>query len=80
MMTADPDLIADTVLTKFRDLPKRFKPRSDGTKEWVPIAGIVLRKGMCSFSTGRIANTEDLRALWRKVSQAIESSDETLCI
>ena len=46
-MTTDADLIANTVLAKFRDLPRRFKPRSDGTtREWVPIAGIVLRNGM----------------------------------
>lgn len=41
-----PDAIADCVLQAFRALSPKFKPRklADGRREWVPLAGIVLRK------------------------------------
>ncbi|KAL5416568.1 hypothetical protein PMIN03_002110 [Paraphaeosphaeria minitans] len=43
-MTPDPDAVADCVLATFRQLPDKRKPRpqSDGAREWVPLAGIVL--------------------------------------
>ncbi|OAG06499.1 uncharacterized protein CC84DRAFT_1146686, partial [Paraphaeosphaeria sporulosa] len=43
-MTPDPDAIADCVLATFHQLPDKRKPRpqSDGAREWVPLAGIVL--------------------------------------
>jgi tRNA-specific adenosine deaminase 1 len=46
-MTADADAIADCVLATFDRLPDKRKPRprNDGSKEWVPLAGIVLSKG-----------------------------------
>jgi tRNA-specific adenosine deaminase 1 len=38
------DAIATTVLTTFATLPSKYKPRdrADGSKEWVPISGIVI--------------------------------------
>ncbi|KAF1971913.1 adenosine-deaminase [Bimuria novae-zelandiae CBS 107.79] len=43
-MTLDPDAIADCVLATFDQLPDKRKPRSqtNGAREWVPLAGIVL--------------------------------------
>jgi tRNA-specific adenosine deaminase 1 len=44
MMTPiDGDAIAEVVLAKFDQLPKKRKPlaRADGVREWVPLAGIV---------------------------------------
>ncbi|KAF2449768.1 hypothetical protein P171DRAFT_350166 [Karstenula rhodostoma CBS 690.94] len=43
-MTPDPDAIAECVLATFHHLPDKRKPRpeSDGAREWVPLAGIVL--------------------------------------
>ena len=43
-MTPDPDAIADCVLATFDQLPDKRKPRpqSNGVREWVPLAGIVL--------------------------------------
>ncbi|KAF6807643.1 tRNA-specific adenosine deaminase [Colletotrichum musicola] len=42
-MTADPDLIADLVLRRFRELPAKRKPqvRDNGPHEWVPLSAIV---------------------------------------
>jgi hypothetical protein len=44
------DAIADCVLSTFHQLPEKRKPRPriDGSREWVPLAGIVLSKGMQS--------------------------------
>jgi hypothetical protein len=44
----DADAIADCVLGAFDQLPKKRHPRvrGDGSREWVPLAGIVLAKGM----------------------------------
>lgn len=41
------DAIADCVLSAFSQLPEKRqpRPRSDGSQEWVPLAGIVLSKG-----------------------------------
>ena len=41
------DKIADIVLAKFNELPAKSKPtiNSDGNSSWVPLSGIVLRKG-----------------------------------
>ena len=41
------DDIARCVITAFQSLPAKAKPRrlDNGRKEWVPLAGIVLRKG-----------------------------------
>ncbi|KAL6704109.1 hypothetical protein ACN47E_008772 [Coniothyrium glycines] len=46
-MTPHPDAIADCVLNTFAQLPGRRKPRPrhDGSREWVPLAGIVLSRG-----------------------------------
>lgn len=46
MARVHPDAIADCVLNAFGALPQKFKPRrlADGRREWVPLAGIVLRK------------------------------------
>jgi tRNA-specific adenosine deaminase 1 len=46
-MNADADAIADCVLSTFDRLPEKRKPRprNDGLREWVPLAGIVLSKG-----------------------------------
>ncbi|CRK22865.1 hypothetical protein BN1723_012803 [Verticillium longisporum] len=43
MTVVDPDLIADAVFEKFRQLPARRKPqvRDNGVHEWVPLSGIV---------------------------------------
>ncbi|KAH4181365.1 hypothetical protein HBI82_130720 [Parastagonospora nodorum] len=45
-MTFSADAIADCVLATFDQLPDKRKPRprNDGSKEWVPLAGIVLSK------------------------------------
>lgn len=49
-MTVDADAIADCVLATFDQLPDKRKPRprNHGSKEWVPLAGIVLSKGNLS--------------------------------
>jgi len=46
-MIADGDNVADCVLAAFDKLPTKFKPRvyPNGSKEWVPLAGIVLSLG-----------------------------------
>lgn len=46
-MAPDADAIADCVLSTFDQLPDKRKPRprNDGKREWVPLAGIVLSKG-----------------------------------
>jgi hypothetical protein len=46
-MTFGADAIADCVLATFDQLPDKRKPRprNDGSREWVPLAGIVLSKG-----------------------------------
>lgn len=46
-MTPDADAIADCVLDTFAQLPDKRKPRprTDGSREWVPLSGIVLAKG-----------------------------------
>ncbi|KAL1797573.1 hypothetical protein ACET3X_004179 [Alternaria dauci] len=46
-MPADANAIADCVLRAFAQLPEKRKPRPrhDGAREWVPLAGIVLSKG-----------------------------------
>jgi len=46
-MSASPDEIADCVLSAFDALPAKRKPREreDGTREWIPLSGIVLQKG-----------------------------------
>jgi hypothetical protein len=47
IMSVHPDSIASCVLDTFDKLPERRKPRprGDGSKEWIPLAGIVLVKG-----------------------------------
>jgi hypothetical protein len=54
-MTPDPDAVADCVLQAFEELPEKRKPRprSDGLREWVPLAGIVLSRGNRSLASGR---------------------------
>jgi hypothetical protein len=46
-MNPDADAIADCVLEAFAQLPDKRKPRlrTDGSREWVPLSGIVLAKG-----------------------------------
>lgn len=46
-MTPDANAIADCVLSTFDQLPDKRKPRPriDGSREWVPLSGIVLSKG-----------------------------------
>lgn len=46
-MTPDANAIADCVLEAFDQLPEKRKPRSrnDASREWVPLAGIVMCKG-----------------------------------
>lgn len=47
-MVPHADAIADCVLSAFDSLPDKRKPRArvDGSREWVPLAGIVvLAKG-----------------------------------
>ncbi|KAF3038366.1 hypothetical protein E8E12_008503 [Didymella heteroderae] len=46
-MNPDADAIADCVLETFAQLPDKRKPRprTDGSREWVPLSGIVLAKG-----------------------------------
>jgi tRNA-specific adenosine deaminase 1 len=47
-MSALEDQVADLVLNTFDALPAKRKPRptrEDGTREWVPLAGIVLSRG-----------------------------------
>lgn len=41
------DEIASCVLDTFRKLPAKRKPlqRPDGSREWVPLSGVVLAKG-----------------------------------
>jgi hypothetical protein len=50
--TPDADAIAHCVLSTFEALPERRKPRArgDGSREWVPLAGICLAKGMYDSS------------------------------
>ncbi|KAH7382223.1 hypothetical protein BKA66DRAFT_512303 [Pyrenochaeta sp. MPI-SDFR-AT-0127] len=47
-MPPDADAIADCVLSTFDRLPEKRKPRprNDGSREWVPLAGIVLSKAV----------------------------------
>jgi tRNA-specific adenosine deaminase 1 len=44
----DPDAIAGCVLDTFDNLPPKRKPqqRSDNVREWVPLSGIVVERGM----------------------------------
>ncbi|OCK76698.1 hypothetical protein K432DRAFT_305805 [Lepidopterella palustris CBS 459.81] len=45
-------VIADCVLATFDSLPAKRKPRQrdDGAREWVPLSGIVLSKGIIPSS------------------------------
>jgi hypothetical protein len=47
IMTSSADAIADCVLATFEQLPDKRKPRprTDGSREWVPLSGIVLSQG-----------------------------------
>jgi hypothetical protein len=47
IMTPSADAIADCVLATFEQLPDKRKPRprTDGSREWVPLSGIVLSQG-----------------------------------
>lgn len=51
MVSSLPSRIAALVHTHFDGLPPRSKPtiRSDGTREWTPMSGIVIAKGMVNF-------------------------------
>jgi tRNA-specific adenosine deaminase 1 len=51
-MTPDADAIADCVLSTFERLPDKRKPRprTDGSREWVPLSGIVLSRGNCPIN------------------------------
>jgi len=53
-MTPDANAIADCVLEAFDRLPEKRKPRprNDASREWVPLAGIVMCKGNCSLTVG----------------------------
>lgn len=44
----DPTAVSECVLGTFYNLPAKFKPRTlaDGRREWVPLAGIVLSRGV----------------------------------
>ncbi|KAK3629053.1 hypothetical protein LTR56_018289 [Elasticomyces elasticus] len=46
-MPPSSDAIADCVLSAFKALPAKCKPRgsADGRREWVPLAGVVLSRG-----------------------------------
>jgi hypothetical protein len=46
-MAVDANAVADCVLAAFDQLEDKRKPRprNDGSREWVPLAGIVLSKG-----------------------------------
>lgn len=60
---SQPDAIADCVLNAFKRLPQKYKPRTlaDGRREWVPLAGIVLSRGMSTLEVGgRSAREADL--------------------
>jgi tRNA-specific adenosine deaminase 1 len=54
-MSTDADSVASCVLATFDQLPEKRKPRprNDGFREWVPLAGIVLSKGSRSVAFGR---------------------------
>lgn len=45
-MTSEADAIASVVLREFNRLPAKRKPqaRENGTREWVPLSGIVARQ------------------------------------
>lgn len=47
IMTPSADAVADCVLATFEQLPDKRKPRprTDGSREWVPLSGIVLSQG-----------------------------------
>lgn len=51
LMTAAPDAVASCVLDEFDRLPAKRKPqpRGNGTREWVPMSGIV-----ASFDDGSL--------------------------
>jgi hypothetical protein len=76
--TIDGDAIADCVLAAFDQLPEKRKPRrrNDGSREWVPLAGIVFSKSDCSINCPRagVANTDPVKmaslsaSLWGKLS------------
>jgi hypothetical protein len=55
MMEVTADEVAACVLETFRKLPAKRKPlqRPDGSREWVPLSGIVLAKGS-NFSLSRL--------------------------
>jgi tRNA-specific adenosine deaminase 1 len=46
-----PSRIASLVHAHFDALPARCKPqtREDGSKEWIPLSGIVVVKGTCNL-------------------------------
>lgn len=46
-MTVEADAVASAVLGEFERLPGKRKPqpRGNGTREWVPLSGIVARLG-----------------------------------
>ena len=54
-----PSRIALLVHTHFDKLPTRSKPciRPDGTREWIPMTGIVVVKGMVSGTVPKFKNS-----------------------
>ncbi|PSR85740.1 adenosine deaminase/editase [Coniella lustricola] len=50
-MTSEADIVASKVLDGFNRLPAKKKPqtRDNGTREWVPLAGIVAKHGDGSY-------------------------------
>ncbi len=48
MMGSLEERIAASALRTFDDLPKKSKPRThpDGSREWVPMSGIMLVRGI----------------------------------
>ena len=49
-----PELVLETSLRKYRELPKRGKPKRD--EEWTPLATVLCSEGMftCSFKVGSL--------------------------
>jgi tRNA-specific adenosine deaminase 1 len=52
--------IATLVHAHFDALPARSKPivRDDGTREWIPMSGIVIVKGRASSALGLYSGTQ----------------------
>ncbi|KAF2817621.1 uncharacterized protein BDZ99DRAFT_493398 [Mytilinidion resinicola] len=77
-LSMSADAIAACVLAAFEALPAKRKPRprGDGTREWVPLSGIVLSDAIRAFNRFLIEECADLAASGLRPSAFLRHREE----